>query len=53
VIITLLALLELAKRRVLTLAQEQNFGEITISRLAEIALSEEDWSELGTMTDMT
>jgi segregation and condensation protein A len=53
VIVTLLALLELAKRRVLTLDQSQNFGEITVSKLAEAALSDADWSELSDLTDMS
>jgi len=53
VIVTLLAVLELLKRKIITVEQAERFGEITIVRLENAALSEDDWQDLTQMEDLS
>ncbi|MFQ5611631.1 MAG: segregation and condensation protein A [Anaerolineae bacterium] len=54
VIVTLLAVLELIKRRVVDVAQAQPFGDITIRKRGDIPeLTEADWSELASLTEIS
>ena len=54
VIVTLLALLELLKRRVVRVEQSDLFGDIVIRQSdASQLLSEDDWRELAEMTDVS
>jgi segregation and condensation protein A len=54
VIVTLLAVLELLKRRVVRVEQPDLFGDIVIRQSdASQLLSEEDWQELAEMTDVS
>jgi segregation and condensation protein A len=54
VIVTLLAVLELIKRRVIMARQTDRFGEIIINQSAGAAeLSETEWAELAGLTDVS
>ena len=52
VIVTLLAVLELIKRRFIEVEQEANFGGITLIKLEDSDLTEADWSEPENLTDI-
>ena len=53
VIVTLLAVLELIKRKIVSVEQAETFGEITIAKLEDAApLSEADWAALTQMKDL-
>jgi len=54
IIVTLLAVLELIKRRVVRVEQSDLFGDIVIRQSdASQLLSEDDWQELAEMTDVS
>lgn len=54
IIVTLLAVLELIKRRVVRVEQLDLFGDIVISQSdASQLLNEDDWQELAEMTDVS
>ncbi|MFQ5436839.1 MAG: segregation/condensation protein A, partial [Anaerolineae bacterium] len=53
VIVTLLAVLELIKRRVIDVKQEDNFGNITLIKRENADLTEADWSKLENMTEIS
>jgi len=53
VIVTLLAVLELTKRRFIDVKQEINFGGITLIKQEGTALSEGEWSELESLTEIS
>lgn len=53
VIVTLLAVLELVKRRVVDVEQLEDFGEIDIIKKEVESLSEDDWVALGEMSDLS
>ncbi len=53
VIVTLLAVLELIKRQVIDVAQEESFGEIEIVKREEAVLTDEDWEALTQMEDLS
>ena len=54
VIVTLLAVLELVKRQVVDIAQDESFGEIEISQKDEATkLSEDDWEDLEEIEDVS
>ena len=53
IIVTLLAVLELIKRKIVSVEQTESFGEITIAKLEDAtALSEADWAALTQMKDL-
>ncbi len=53
IIVTLLAVLELIKRKIVSVEQTESFGEITIAKLEDAAaLSETDWAALTQMEDL-
>ncbi len=53
IIVTLLAVLELIKRKIVSVEQAESFGEITIAKLEDAAaLSEADWAALTQMKDL-
>lgn len=53
VIVTLLAVLELIKRQVVDVTQEEHFGEIEIIKKEDSALSDEDWEALSQIEDLS
>jgi len=54
VIVTLLAVLELVKRQVIDITQDESFGEIEISQKDEATkLSEDDWEDLEEIEDVS
>jgi len=53
VIVTLLAVLELVKRRVVDVSQIESFGEISIIKKEDAALTEADWEALSQIEDMS
>jgi len=53
VIVTLLAVLELIKRQVVDVAQEESFGDIEIVKKDDTVLTDEDWDALTQMEDLS
>jgi len=54
IIVTLLAILELIKRRIVKVEQTSYFGEIIINRRTDSKeLSENEWTELSELTDVS
>ena len=53
VIVTLLAVLELIKRQVIDVAQEESFGDIEIVKKEDAVLTDEDWDALTQMEDLS
>ncbi len=54
VIVTLLAILELIKRNIISVAQSAHFGDITINKRKNVTeLSETEWQELVGLTDVS
>lgn len=53
VIVTLLAVLELLKRRLINVEQSLDFGEIVLIRRDDVAINEADWVSLESMIDLS
>ena len=53
VIVTLLAVLELMKRRMIDVSQAESFGDITLKKLNDASLSDDAWAEMTDLTDVS